>query len=304
MTAAAAARVEAERSCAVRNTHFHHQPHHHTPAGCSTGLSWLGTSAPKSSVFAPLSGAANTVSHANSWNDRTEKSAEEETSRFQSSDSPVKMEIRNTRSRSDQLSSSVECNENVDVPNDGSATSISSVNGPSSTTSSNQNAFHTFPTPPKEETENGNSTLPLTPSSGVSSASSGRQTHQQLSDKHITSEQLPSSSSSIERCQLPQQQSIQSNIQLYQNAEMKQESLTALSSSSTSTILPYSHAYIPPNVGSYGGVLSSYSSSQANPKITSMPAYSSKGKSKSRSSTGMKTNISSRDLSHSVQKNN
>ena len=279
--AAAAARVEAERSCAVRNSHFHHQSHQHVSVGGSTGLSWLGTSAPKSSVFAPLSGTSNSSSQSNPWNGQVDKSPSEPSNRFPISGSPAKLEVSSARSSSEQVTSSIDRSENLETTSRNSSVSITSggASVSDSAPTATQSNFHGFTNPAtKEERENGS--LPLTPTSGPSTSSSGHQHQTTLGDSQRSSEQP--SSSSLNSGQLPQSQSIP-NTQLYQqpNMDMKQEMILA---STSSTILPYSHAYMAAGVGSYGGALSSYPPPHDNK--TSLSLYSSKNKAKNRSSTG------------------
>ena len=277
-TAAAAARVEAERSCAVRNTHFHHQQSHHPPPGCSTGLSWLGTSTPKSSVFAPLPGISSSGGQSNSWNLSTEKSSSENLSQYQNASSPVKLEVENSRSNLKQTSTSGERNENVNGRNSGLGSS-GGVGTSTSSSSSSQNAFHAFSTTPKEEGENSNAALPHTPSSAGPTNSSRCQHMQQGGDQSSSNPQQLSTSS-LEGCQLSQQKSLANNHQNYQQSstEMKQES--SLLSQTSASILPYSHSYLPASMGGYTNGLSSYENNKE-----SLSAFS-KNKSKNRSSTG------------------
>ena len=279
-TAAAAARVEAERSCAVRHSHLHHQSHHAT-AGNSTGLSWLGTSAPKASVFASVPGSSNSASQSNQWNMEPEKSPTETPNRFQLSGSPVKLESGNARSNPDHVSTSLDCSDNVNTSNGSSGSSIATGSAAASASVENgsQNSFRGYSTPPKEERENG--AVPLTPSSGASTSTSGHQHHPSIGDCQGSSEQQPPSTP-IDRCPLPQQPL--PNNQLYHQSSLDMKQETSLLPSSTSAILPYSHAYMAASVGGYGGPLSSYPPTHENK--ASITLYPSKSKSKNRSSTG------------------
>jgi len=229
LSVAAAARVEAERSCAIRNTHY--QQFQQPSIGSSTGLSWLGTSAPKASVFAPPPGSTNPVSQSNPWTGQVDKSpAPEQPSRFPVAGSPVKLEGNKPRTTTEQVTPSVERSENLEGSNDTSeATGTSTTAIPVSDHASNasQNSFHSFTNPTKEEGES--RALPQTPTSGVSSTSLAHQHQPVLVDVQGSSEQQPSSSS-LNVCQLPQSQSIPNNQQIYQqpnSMDMKQESFLA-----------------------------------------------------------------------------
>ena len=270
--------MEAERSCAFRNSHY--QQSQHASVGGTTGLSWLGTTAPKASVFAPPNGTSNSASQSNPWTGQVEKSSADSSSRFPMSGSPGKLENNNSRATSEQVTPSVERGDNLE-----GSTSTSEVTGaPGSgvaasapASNASQNNFHAFTNPTKEEGES--RAVPLTPTSGGATSSLGQQHQPTVGDGQVSSEQ--SSSTPLNVCQHPQ--SIPNN-QIYQqpSLDMKQESL--MTSSTAASILPYSHAYMAAGMGSYGGALSSYPPSHDNK--ASLSLYSTKNKSKNRTNTG------------------
>nr|XP_002122567.2 transcription factor GATA-3 [Ciona intestinalis] len=146
LNAAAVARVEAERSCAVRSSHFHHQNHPHVSPGAGGGLpTWLGSSVPKSSVFGPLQTPSISSHRPNIWN--APPSKDTEFSRYvYPPPSLVKTEEGGTTSREDCDDVGRPCASNIGCETTEPATS---------------KAFHVFPTPPKDDDPS------LTPSSGT-----------------------------------------------------------------------------------------------------------------------------------------
>uniref|UniRef100_H2Z8S8 GATA-type domain-containing protein n=1 Tax=Ciona savignyi TaxID=51511 RepID=H2Z8S8_CIOSA len=135
LNAAAVARAEAERSCAVRSSHFHQNPHGSGGSGIS---SWLGSS--KSFGSLP---PANMPPHHNIWG----VNKPTEFSRYvYPPASPVKLEAPTSRS-----TSSNDCDDTRCAPN---------INCDDTAASSK---FHAFPTPPKDDVDTS-----LTSTSGIS----------------------------------------------------------------------------------------------------------------------------------------
>ena len=283
----AAAAREAERSCAMRNTHFHHQVQHHASAGCSTGLPWLGTAAPKASVFAPLSDTTSSQPNPIGWGSQNEKNLTEN-SRYRGS--PVKHESNSVRSTSTSAASANECSESAEINSGRSEGNVIEVKSSSSlSTSSNtgSNNFYAFPTPPKDDTDSG---LPLTPASVISTSSATRPVQQSESSRRSFSEQK--SVGSTESC--PQsigQTSL--NAQPYHQqqavAETAKLELPQQQASSATLMSSFSQPYKPASAAEYSSSISTYQTTDCNK--TSLSTYMNKSKSKNRTATGMWTDF-------------
>ena len=273
---AAAAAREAERSCAVRNAHFHHQIQQHASAGTTTGLSWLETAAPKSSVFAPLPETTNNSaqSHPNNWNPPAPEKSPIDNPQYPRS--PAKHETT-VPCTSVNTTSANDCSKNTESGRS-RGSNLESTPNTSSTgaTYLKENNFYAYPTPPKEETEAG---IPLTPTSVMSSSSATRQVQQTASNQ--SSSDRKSVSSSDQSQQAPVLEAAQ-NQQVYQ--QLGVESKLPPTQVSSSVTNPYSQPYKPVNSGEYGNSASSSQSTEGNK--TTLTTYMNKNKSKNKQTTG------------------
>ena len=242
----------------------------HTSAGASTGLSWLGTSASKASVFAPLPDASTITPQAkstNSWNSPTHKSPQDG-GRIQGS--PVKHEMNNIQTAAPTSASPNNSSEKTEIIAPGSCVGNPKNNCNAPTSVSNQTSYNIFPTPPKEESDSANG-VPLAPTSVTSTSTHQQQPTPDQQKPAPSMEPHQLSSRQVTSSQYHQQQAVR---------DLKHESPHPPASETT----PYSHGY-KPTTANYGSV---YHTNTDCGK-TSLTNYLNKSKSKGRSATGGST---------------
>lgn len=286
---AAAVRVEAERSCAVRSNHFHNHMHHQPPPGCATGLSWLGTNTPKSSVFAPpvtpdSAGGLRQSNNGAMWHSHNEKVSQEKP---RLRESPVKSELNKAR-RSGVVNPSSSAATVLTERTDTRTLSRSEFSSNGSTSScspimTDHDKFRTFSAPSKKDKETRNR-VPHTQPNNVPTSNSVQQEQQSQVHSKTVSDQLKTSS--IVDCESQEMQQSHHNEGTYQQQTLQDSNEeVSLSPVSASSMLSYSQSYKSSNVTDYDNS-SAYQSISESGKNSLSNYNIQKNKSKNRSVTG------------------